>query len=73
MTQLIPFNRVAWHAGVISWEGYRCLNGHSVGIELQNAGMLLPKERRWLAWFGKTYGGDEVVETVHRHGTESRG
>ena len=43
ITQLVPFDRVAWHAGVSSWQGLTRLNGHSIGIELDNAGMLTPQ------------------------------
>lgn len=31
--QLIPFNRVGWHAGVSQWRGRSGVNGYSVGIE----------------------------------------
>lgn len=38
VVQLVPFNRVAWHAGVSSWKGISGLNSYSIGIELQNTG-----------------------------------
>lgn len=38
ITQLVPFNVVAWHAGVSSWKGIVGMNSHSIGIELQNSG-----------------------------------
>lgn len=73
ITQLVPFNRVAWHAGVSKWEGLVGLNRHSIGIELDNAGRLEQKGQAWCAWFGNAYPDDEVMEAVHRHETRSCG
>lgn len=36
--QLVPFNRVAWHAGKSEWKGIVGMNSHSIGIEIQNTG-----------------------------------
>lgn len=36
--QLVPFNKVAWHAGKSEWKGINGMNSHSIGIELQNTG-----------------------------------
>jgi len=38
VTQLVPFNIIAWHAGKSEWKGLTGLNSHSIGIELQNSG-----------------------------------
>lgn len=38
VTQLVDFNVKAWHAGKSEWKGYKNLNDHSIGIELQNTG-----------------------------------
>lgn len=73
ITQLVPFNRVAWHAGPSSWEGLVGLNRHSIGIELDNAGRLERKGNGWQAWFGKTYPDKEVMEAVHKHEEEPAG
>jgi N-acetylmuramoyl-L-alanine amidase len=40
ITQLVPFNVKAWHAGPSSYEGYTNLNDHSIGIEIVNIGFL---------------------------------
>lgn len=40
ITQLVPFNRKAWHAGPSAYEGFRNLNTYSIGIELDNAGWM---------------------------------
>jgi N-acetylmuramoyl-L-alanine amidase len=67
VTQLVPFDRVAWHAGASSWEGRTALNNHSIGIELDNAGRLTRHGRRWRAWFGTEYPEDQVIEARHKH------
>ena len=38
ITQLVPFNKKAWHAGPSVYDGYKNLNSHSIGIALDNAG-----------------------------------
>lgn len=38
--QIVPFDRVAWHAGKSEWRGETGLNSRSIGIELVNAGWL---------------------------------
>ena len=41
VTQFVPFNRRAWHAGESQWDGFQDLNTHSIGIEVVNFGYLL--------------------------------
>jgi N-acetylmuramoyl-L-alanine amidase len=67
VTQLVSFDRVAWHAGVSRWEGLKGLNQHSLGIELDNAGRLTQQGGKWRAWFGQTYPDDEVMIATHKH------
>jgi N-acetylmuramoyl-L-alanine amidase len=40
VTQLVPFNRVAWHAGISKWHNMVGLNQYAIGIEMVNAGLL---------------------------------
>lgn len=68
VTQLVPFNRVAWHAGKSHWEGINGLNSHSIGIELDNAGKLTKHGSKWRAWFGVEYDSSQVIEAAHKHG-----
>ena len=38
ITQLVPEERRAWHAGASSWEGQTDINSRSIGIEIGNVG-----------------------------------
>ena len=40
IVQMLPTNKVAWHAGESHFEGRSGLNKYSIGIELDNAGQL---------------------------------
>lgn len=69
VTQLIPFNRVAWHAGVSQWQGRPALNKWSIGIELANHGPL----QSAASGYAKTQRGDlllprEVYSGYHKNG-----
>jgi AmpD protein len=35
VTQFVPFNKIAWHAGVSTFEGLTNCNEYSIGIELE--------------------------------------
>ncbi len=41
--QLVPFNRVAWHAGVSSYNGRKLVNNFSIGIENVGLGDTWPE------------------------------
>ena len=47
IAQTVPFNIIAWHAGVSSWQGRKQMNKYSIGIELDNAGMLQKTRLGW--------------------------
>lgn len=69
LTQLVPFDTIAWHAGRSAYgerEGY---NRYSLGIEIDNAGRLTRSGDGWQSWFGREYPQKEVVEGVHRNET----
>lgn len=68
IVQLAPFNVVTWHAGISRWGGLVGLNSHSIGIEMDNAGLLKRVGNQYQAWFGKVYPDDEVTLAAHRHG-----
>jgi N-acetylmuramoyl-L-alanine amidase len=73
VTQLVPFDRVAWHAGASRWDGLVGLNRYSIGIELDNAGRLERKGEKWCAWFGDSYPDDEVMVATHKHESKPSG
>jgi N-acetylmuramoyl-L-alanine amidase len=66
ITQLVPFNVVAWHAGVSNWEGLSGLNHYSIGIEMDNAGRLTKVGDVYRAWFQTEYKVDEVIQATHK-------
>lgn len=68
IVQLAPFNVVTWHAGVSAWNGETGLNKSSIGIEMDNAGILTRVGDRFMTWFHKEIPAAEVVQKAHRHG-----
>ncbi|HYI02328.1 N-acetylmuramoyl-L-alanine amidase [Hyalangium sp.] len=73
ITQLVPFDTVAWHAGKSFWDGRQGLNGFSLGIELDNAGKLTRQGTKWVTWFGKQIPDEEVMEATHKNETTPAG
>ena len=64
--QLVPFTKVAWHAGKSAYHGLQHLNWHSLGIELDNAGRLEKQNGGWKAWFGGLYDKNVVLVATHK-------
>lgn len=73
ITQLVPFNKKAFHAGKSKWAGLNGLNSHSIGIELDNPGLMTRTGNKWFAWFGKEYPAGVITEAVHKHQDTSAG
>ncbi|MDP9835971.1 N-acetylmuramoyl-L-alanine amidase [Neorhizobium huautlense] len=74
IAQIVPFNRVAWHAGKSQWGEISGLNSHSIGIELSNYGVLTKLANgKFVTWFGKEVPDGEVMEAVHERGGPLRG
>lgn len=71
VTQLLPFDTIAWHAGRSSWGDRRGLNRYAIGVELSNAGRLTKSGDRYVSWFGRSYPEEEVVKAVHRNEEEA--
>ncbi len=65
--QLVAFDTIAWHAGKSKYGNRKGLNRYSIGIELDNAGILQQTGDRYLSWFGKQYPPTEVVKAKHRN------
>ncbi len=72
ITQLVPFNVIAWHAGKSVFGGRTGFNQYSIGIEIDNAGLLTKQGAGYVAWFGRVYQESEVMRAVHRNETVPR-
>lgn len=73
VTQLVPLDRIAFHAGPSWWNGRPGLNSRAIGIELDNAGCLTRLGDHWQTWFGSTLEAKEVIEAAHPLGGPVRG
>jgi N-acetylmuramoyl-L-alanine amidase len=73
VTQLVPFNRQAWHAGRSQWENRTGLNRWSLGIELDNMGALERHVDGWHSAWGVPVEAGQVMEAAHRNGGPVRG
>ncbi|MBP5368306.1 MAG: N-acetylmuramoyl-L-alanine amidase [Bacteroidales bacterium] len=67
ITQLIPFNEIAWHAGESSYGGRSGYNKYSIGIEIVNSGPLTKSGNVYRSWYGSAYNPSDVVEAIHRN------
>jgi len=70
VTQLVPFDTIAWHAGKSAYQGRIGFNKYSIGIEIDNAGRLTKSGSGYTSWFGRKYDVEDVVEAVHRNERE---
>jgi len=69
ITQLVPFDIIAWHAGPSSWNGLEGLNKYSIGIHFVNTGQLNYVEDKWKSWSGVEYSESEVFLAKDAAGT----
>lgn len=66
-TQIVPFNRRAWHAGPSKYAGYTDINSHSIGIEISNIGWLRTvTPGRYADQYGHIIGSDGKFEGLNR-------
>jgi N-acetylmuramoyl-L-alanine amidase len=65
--QVIPFHKVAWHAGQSAYGGRTGFNDFSIGIELDNAGYLQRDGDAYVSSYGKRYAPAEVIQARHRN------
>lgn len=73
ITQMVDFNRRAWHAGDSRWKGVEGLNGHSIGIELDGFGFLGNAGPGKWKFRGKSIPDSEVIVATHKFGTPHGG
>ncbi len=72
VTQLVPFNLIAWHAGKSYYHGRTGFNNFSIGIEMVNSGPLTKSGNVFRSWYGEAFSPTEVIEAVHRNETRPR-
>ncbi|HSR39273.1 MAG TPA: N-acetylmuramoyl-L-alanine amidase [Phnomibacter sp.] len=73
ITQMVPFNKKSFHAGISHWAGLEGMNSHSIGIELDNPGKLKQVGHKWMAWFGTEYPASKLLVAPHKHQTVPSG
>lgn len=74
ITQLVPLNRRAWHAGPSRWGELTSMNKYSIGIELVNAGKLRKRaDNVWINWATAEIPDNEVVILTHKNETDEAG
>jgi N-acetylmuramoyl-L-alanine amidase len=73
ITQCVPFNRKASHAGKSTWKGVVGLNSHSIGIELDGYGFLGNQGAGKWRFGGKSIADADVVVATHKFGTPTGG
>lgn len=64
--QIVPFNKIAHHAGRSYYKGFSYLNKHSIGIEVVNAGLLTKDQGHWRTWYGANVFDEEVYIGSHK-------
>lgn len=67
ITQLVDFDRVAFHAGRSKWRGLNELNLHSIGIEIVNPGWLELEDGEWYTWFDTVVPTHKVLKAKHKN------
>ncbi len=65
--QLVPFNTIAWHAGNSAYGTRKGYNRYSIGIEIDNPGVLTKTENGYKTWFGAKVDADNAVKAKHRN------
>lgn len=73
ITQLVAFNRKAWHAGRSRLGSRKNVNNFSIGIELANAGGLKRSGGGWMTDWSKPIESEKVFEAAHKNGGPVRG
>lgn len=67
--QSVPFTNVAHHAGQSSWRGQSRCNGFSIGIEIDNWGILTRREDgSYRSWTNTVVDPSNVIKATHKNG-----
>lgn len=68
ITQIVPFTRQAWHAGVSIWRGRSGCNAFSIGIEYDNWGYLnQTMDFKYKSHSGTEVPSDRVIKAQHKN------
>lgn len=71
--QLMPLNKIAWHAGVSEMGNRKSINKYSIGIEIVNPGYLTRTgDGKFLTAFNRTVLEDDAVEARHKNESHTR-
>lgn len=73
ITQLVPFDVIAWHAGKSTWKNVNGCNGVTIGIELDGHGYLGTAGPGKWKFGGRTIPDSEVMVATHRFGKPAGG
>lgn len=69
MVQSVPFTHIAHHAGRSSWRGQSNCNHFSIGIEIDNWGILTRREDgTYRSWTGTKIDPAHVIKAAHKNG-----
>ena len=66
ITQMVPFDRKAFHAGASSWNGKQFCNSFAIGIEIVNPGIM---DANGKAWFGPATDLPVTKKSTKEHGS----
>ena len=67
ITQLVPFNVKAYHAGVSKWKDREMVNGFGIGIEIANWGKLREVNGKLYTGTDREFQG-EAIQAAHKNG-----
>lgn len=67
ITQMVPFNTVAWHAGRSSWRNLVGMNQYAIGIEIVNWGLLNGEPGNWRNRVGGRVPDERVIRARHKN------
>lgn len=68
ITQMVAFNREAYHAGKSQRGSIVGLNGHNLGIEIDNAGQLIRGGGKWISPLTRySYPDQDVTVATHKN------
>lgn len=69
VTQCVPFNKKAWHAGRSVWKGKTNCNAFSIGIEIDNWGLLTKRaDGSFISHTGTVIPKEKVMEAPNKLG-----